>query len=218
MAPKLDALIGELMTQESKAQMEPELVAMSAVHAALKELEPEVQMRVLSWVASKLKIRWSPVESAMGRRDEHENDEPEVSTGDTREDANGILDGISAVARKWIARNGIEPEKLSTLFSLGGEEVDLIAKSVPGKNKKERMHSVFLLKGIAAYLGAGVARFTHEQMKEACLHYDAFDAANFALYFRGLAGEVTGGKSGGYALTPRGMANATEIVKGMTSP
>ncbi len=77
------------------------------------------------------------------------------------------------------------------------------------------MHSVFLLRGIAAYLGTGAARFTHEQMKEACLHYDAFDAGNFAVYFKSLSGEVAGTKGTGYTRTPRGLANATEVVKSL---
>lgn len=204
------------MTQESGSKMEPELVAMNTVLAALKELEPEVQTRVLSWVAAKLKINSLPTERDEGQGDGGGRAHSESNTEYVGDEAGGLLDGISSVARRWITRNGIEPERLTTLFSLGGDEVDLIAKTVPGKNKKERMHSVFLLKGVAAYLGTGAARFTHEEMKEACLHYDAFDAANFAVYFRSLAGEVTGSKNGGYALTPRGIANATEMVKSMT--
>lgn len=62
---------------------------------------------------------------------------------------------------------------------------------------------------------SGAARFTHEQMKEACLHYDAFDAGNFAVYFKSLSGEVAGTKGTGYTLTPRGLANATEVVKSL---
>ena len=112
-------------------------------------------------------------------------------------------------------RSGLQVSSLERLFSLGGDEIDLIAESVPGKNKKDRMRSVLLLKGMAAYLATGAARFTHEQMKDACVHYDAFDAANFAVYFRSMSGEVTGGKSEGYTLTPRGIAGATEIVKAL---
>jgi len=201
------------MSQNFTDEIEPELVAMSAVHSALKELEPDVQIRVLGWVAAKLKINWSPAtEGSMLPADEEVS---RASITEDVEDTGGVLDGVSAVARKWLARNGLDAVKLSAFFSLGGEEVDLIAKSVPGKNKKERMHCVFLLKGIAAYLGTGAARFTHEQMKEACLHYDAYDAANFAVYFRSLAGEVTGSKTSGYTLTPRGLATATEIVKNL---
>jgi hypothetical protein len=207
------------MTQESTKDIKAELVAMEAVHAALKELEPEIQKRVLNWVATTLNIDYSTRASSVPRREEHEDGgRPDASPETEREDTSGILDGISPVAKKWITRNGLQPERLSTIFSLGGEEVDLIANTVPGKKKKERMRSVFLLKGVAAYLGTGAARFTHEQMKEACLHYDAFDAGNFAVHLKSLSGEVAGTKDTGYTLTPRGIANATEMVKTITQP
>jgi hypothetical protein len=53
-------------------------------------------------------------------------------------------------------------------------------------------------------------------MKSTCLHYNAFDAANFAVNLRGLSSEVTGGKSEGYTLTARGLAAGTEMVKELT--
>ena len=77
------------------------------------------------------------------------------------------------------------------------------------------MHSVLLLKGIASYLGSGATRFTYEQLKEACLHYKAFDAANFAASLKSFSAEVSGEKSTAYVLTPRGLSSATEIVKKM---
>jgi hypothetical protein len=207
------------MTQQPTKDIKAELAAMETVHAALKELEPEIQKRVLNWVATTLNIDYSPRASGVQRREDHEDaGRPDASAEADREDTSGILDGISPVAKKWMTRSGLQPERLSTIFSLGGEEVDLIANTVPGKNKKERMRSVFLLKGVAAYLGTGAARFTHEQMKETSLHYDAFDAGNFAVYLKSLSGDVTGTKDTGYTLTPRGIANATEMVKTITQP
>ncbi len=106
---------------------------------------------------------------------------------------------------------------LSSLFSLGVDEIDLVAKKVPGSNKKDKMLSVFRLKGVAAYLGAGVARFTHEEVKEACVHYDAFDTNNFAAYLKSIASEVSGTKESGYTLTARGLTEATEMIKGLVA-
>ncbi len=63
----------------------------------------------------------------------------------------------SPVAQKWMRRNGLQAEHLSSIFSLGGDEIDVVAKSVPGKSTKARMHNVFLLKGVAAYLAGGAA-------------------------------------------------------------
>jgi hypothetical protein len=123
------------------------------------------------------------------------------------------IDGINAVALKWMRRSGLDPKSLQTLFSLGIDEIDLVAKSVPGTSKRERMRSVLLLKGIAAYLGTGAPRITYEQLKEACLHYDAYDAANFAKNLKSFSSDTTGTKEAGFTLTARGLTSATDLLK-----
>lgn len=201
--------------------IDPEIAAISNIYAALRELDPDAQSRVIGYVVSKLRIA-DPPTIADVHRPEKESLEP-LSGGSaaaqetTDENSSGEDEGISPVAKKWLARNNLLPKQLGALFSVAGDEIDLIAKSVPGKNKKEKMHQVFLLKGVAAYLAEGAARFSHEQVKEACLHYDAYDASNFASNFKSLASEVSGSKEHGYALTPRGLASAMELVKNMIS-
>jgi hypothetical protein len=199
---------------------EPEITAMSAVHAALKELDPQAQKRVLSWIIAKLNVEIS-TRDAISQYPNADNSSGPLNPGIAEaepEDTNDSPDGISPVAKKWLTRNGFESNRLSTIFSLGGDEIDLIAKAVPGKGKRERMRSVFLLKGVAAYLGTGASRFTHEQVKEASLHYDAFDATNFAVHLKSFSSDVTGNKEAGYTLTPRGLAAAAEILKGLIHP
>jgi hypothetical protein len=140
-------------------------------------------------------------------------DEPAAEEVD--DEPNGDLEGVSPVPKKWIVRNGLQPQQLSAIFSIGSDEIDLVADSVPGKNKTDRLHNVFLLKGIAAYLATGAARFTHEAVKETCLHYDAFDATNFARSFQSFSSEVSGTRESGYTLNPRGLARATDLLKSM---
>ena len=210
------------MKRKQSAKVDPEIVAISEVHAALRDLDPDAQSRVLLYVAGKLKIAATTIEKQQELREKQGEEPADARTNEnaaeSREHEEEDLEGISPVAKKWMARNGLQPKQLSTVFSLGVDEIDLIAKKVPGKNKKQRMRSVFLLKGVAAYLGTGAARFTQEQIKEACLHYDAFDAANFAFHLKSLSSEVSGNKETGYTLTPRGLANATELVKTITQP
>jgi hypothetical protein len=209
------------MTKKPALEMDPEIIAINDVYAALKDLDPEAQARVLGYVAGKLKISALASEPQFDTRGRQSDDTGQnyrnEGASDIGNQDHDDLDGVSPVARKWMTRNGLQSKQLSEVFSLGVDEIDLVAKTVPGKNKKERMHSVFLLKGVAAYLGTGAARFSHEQMKEACLHYDAFDAANFALNFKSLSSEVSGNKDAGYSLTARGLANATEMVKTITA-
>ncbi|MBZ5540089.1 MAG: hypothetical protein LAN61_06150 [Acidobacteriia bacterium] len=194
----------------------PEIAAIGIVYGAVEKLTHEEAARVLSYVWDKLNLKSAPGTGKL-EKDIEDTFEPLPSekSSESSKVEEGGLEGISPVARKWMTRNGLKAETLSTIFSLGGDEIDLIAKEIPGKSKRERMHSVLLLKGIAAYLGSGAARFTHEQLKEACLHYKAFDSANFATYLKDFSAEVTGDKSTAYVLSARGLSSATDIVKNM---
>jgi hypothetical protein len=208
------------MSKKQVNNVDPEIVAISDVYAALKDLDLSAQSRVLTYVANKLEIDAPSFETRQEERQEHRQQEPERKDANNaagrQDDEVGDLEGISPVAKKWMTRNGLNPTELSTVFSLGVDDIDLIAQTVPGKNKKDKLRSVFLLQGIAAYLGTGAARFTHEKMKEAGLHYDAFDATNFATNLRSLSSEVSGSKDTGYTLNARGVAAATEMVKAIT--
>jgi hypothetical protein len=210
------------MTKKQMPEPDPEIAAIGAVYRALGELGPEAQARVLNYVSSKLKIEVPIVQPDEAPfQAQHEDAQDAVESHVTAEDsgAAGVgLEGISPVARRWMTRNGLQPQALATIFSLGVDEIDLVAKTVPGKNKKEKMHNVFLLKGIAAYIGTGAPRFTHEQLKETCLHYQAYDSANFAAYLKTFSSEASGDKRTGYTLTPRGLTNATELVKKILQP
>ncbi len=205
--------------KKNVTEHEPEIAAIGTVYRALEILAPEAQVRVLTYVWCKLKINapmpaCGDVTQANGPEVTSETGVGQGSTEDQKVEESG-LEGISPVAKKWITRNGLKAQALSAIFSLGDDEIDLIAKVVPGKSKRDRMHSVSLLKGIAAYLGSGAARITHEQLKEACLHYNAYDAANFAAYLKSFAAKITGDKSTAYVLTPRGLSGATGIVRVM---
>jgi hypothetical protein len=199
-------------------EQDPEIEAISKVNAALNALEAGAQQRVLDYVARKLGLAFSDASS--GINDSSDEDAPRrpppqsdsASHGNDTDD----LDDINAVAKKWMRRSGLTAHKLSSLFSIGGDEIDLIAKKVPGKTKRDRMRSVILLKAIAAYLASGAARVSHEQVKEACLHYDAFDNTNFSKYLKGMAVDISGTAKSGYSLTARGIASATDIVREAT--
>lgn len=199
---------------------DPEILAISLVYSALQSLDPEAQQRVITYVAQKLNLRNDV--SMSFRSGQHLRN---TTTESAREEPDAIdtevsptkdqLEGISPIAGRWMNRNGLTAESLSKIFSLGVDEIDLVAKKVPGQGKRGKMKSVFLLKGIAAYLSGGAPRFTHEQIKEACLHYDAFDTSNFAAYLKAFAAEISGSRESGYTLTARGLTEATDLIKEM---
>jgi hypothetical protein len=206
------------MRIKHNSSVDPEIVAITQVHSALRNLDPGAQVRVIEYVADKLGVlgqlgastgehrmrETGPSEGAVEVATQLQPNEPTNEAADA--------DGINSVAIKWMRRSGVTVQSLSSLFSFG-DDIDLIASKVPGKSKTQRLHSVLLLKGVAAYLASGVPRVTHEQLKETALHYDAFDAPNFATHIKSFAPEIGGTKQSGYTLNARGLAAATELIK-----
>jgi hypothetical protein len=152
------------MTQKTPDQ-DPEILAISQVYSALRSLNTDAQQRVLDYVSRKLELT---IAGNVERRSAENEEEPlsPVSRPRERDDEaesavpDDALEGLSPAARKWMKRNGLTSEQLSQLFSLGIDEIDLVAKKVPGKSVRDKMRSVLLLKGVAAYLGTGVPRVT----------------------------------------------------------
>jgi len=201
-----------------KAEDTPEIDAYRTVYLALRSLDSAAQLRVLRYSAEMLGLKFE-VPGAGGRAssDDEENpsrESPVIASIPDAQTSNDI-EGINAVALKWMRRSNLNSKSLQTLFSLGIDEIDLVAQSVPGTSKRERMRNVLLLKAIAAYLGTGAARVTYEQLKEASLHYRAYDAANFAAHIKSFAPDVGGTKESGFTLTARGLTAATDLIRGM---
>jgi hypothetical protein len=200
-----------------KAETTPEIDAYRTVYLALKSLDAAAQLRVLRYSAEMLGLRFetpSPDGRVHADRPEQSNDY--TTNAPTLEaQPSDDTDGLNSIALRWMRRSDLDPKDLRTLFSLGVDEIDLIAKSVPGKSKRERMRNVLFLKAIAAYLGTGAARVAYEQLKEAAIHYKAYDAANFAAHIKSFAADIGGTKESGYTLNARGLSAATDLIKQM---
>jgi hypothetical protein len=204
-----------------------EFEAIRSIYAALKSLTPDAQNRVLDYVLKRLGLarsdslerlaeqRQSGDEVIIDRERQHEPSHEPIKV-DERVDDGDDLEGVSQIAKKWMKRNGLSSEQLSRLFSLGVDEIDLVAEGVPGRSMKEKQRAVVLLQGLAGLLSAGAARVTDQKLREACGHYDAYDQKNYATNMRDFGAEVTGTKESGYTLTTRGLAAAAGLVKEMT--
>ena len=57
-----------------------------------------------------------------------------------------------------------------------------------------------------------MARITHDEIKEACVHYDAYDSPNHAKTLKAMAPELSGSKENGYRLTAKGITAATAVL------
>jgi hypothetical protein len=204
-----------------------EIAAIGVVYEALNPLPSEGRERVLRYVMSALSVELASGKVPAGEisdSPEHTLSEveprdvevrPSEGTGAVEEGSDSEMEGISPVATKWMRRNGLSEQHLEGIYSLGLDEIDLVAEKVPGGSKRKRMRSVFLLKGVSAFLSSGVARYTHDQIREICQHYDAWDATNFGRDLSAFSAEVGGTKETGYQLTPRGLGAAAQLIKDM---
>jgi hypothetical protein len=203
-----------------------ELEAFGTVLSALKGLEHEAQLRVIQYTIATLNVGFTPrmlppaPEPKQGASDSEfkgsfeadlNSEEPDLDL----ETGNELLASLSEVAKKWMRRNAVSEDQLTRFFSIGFDDIDLVAPetAVPGSTMKDKIHSVLLLKGIAAYLGTGVPIITDDNLRQTCLHYNCFDATNYAKYIKAFGSEITGNKQSGYTLNARGMTQATEIIK-----
>jgi hypothetical protein len=229
--------IGGGMTQESPEQAtnmtnadpDTEFQAMAQIYAALKPLDVGGRKRVLDYVLSRLGVDLRPKLDEKARKNEAlQNQETELDDHALDEEATkakndiglednevGEIEGISPVAKKWMKRTALPGEKLSELFSLGVDEIDLVSNSVPGQNTKERLRSLILLQGIASYLGTGAPRVDYSKLKLAMQYYGIDPGKNMSTYLKDFASESSGSVSAGFTLTARGLNSATELIKEM---
>jgi hypothetical protein len=212
---------------------DPEIAAMVAVIASLKGLDAPAQIRVLDYVLTRLGLTLIKKQSAIDTRERHGDVEPvEPAPQETRggveesdkgrgaevddNDPDG-LEGISPIARKWMKRNDLSSKRISQLYSLGVDEIDLVARKAPGKSARERLRQVMLLQGIASYLNGGVPKIDNEKLKEAISHYDADVGGNFATYAKEWAADIAGSRAAGdLTLTTRGLNAAKDLINQMT--
>ena len=201
-----------------------ETEAMKTVYGALRPLEKQTQQTIIEWVTRRLALEPSgaaPKKKSSAKDLDGEGFEvPVVEVdGDTEDDIvpleGDALEGISPVGIKWVRRNKISSKELSELFSLGLDDIDFVAKKVPGETNKDRLKNVLLVKAMAGYLGNGAPRVTHEDLKTAAEQYDAYDGKNFATYMKSFSREVHGSKSTGYVLTAAGLTEARVLIEGM---
>ncbi len=202
-----------------------ELAAMAKVLAALKHLEPPVQQSVIEWAVRRFNLK-SPFANTV--QPPPPEDFPDLSEASKRHrivtqpepehtQKGGEIEGVNIVAQKWIKRSGLSEDQISKLFSLGVDDIDVVAKSVPGKKKIERLKNVLLLQGVAAYLSSGVARVDWSKLKESASHYDADAGGNFPAYLKSFGAEASGSVATGFTLTSRGLNEAKELIAQMTT-
>jgi hypothetical protein len=128
----------------------------------------------------------------------------------------GDVSEISSRARIWMRQHGISVEELQQVFQLEGGRAEVIAGEIPGKNKKEKTYSGYVLMGISALLSTGIASFEDKSARALCERFGCYDPPNHSSTSKDRGNEFTGSKDGGWSLTAPGLKRGAALVKEMT--
>jgi hypothetical protein len=119
-------------------------------------------------------------------------------------------------ARAWAKQNGVSLEELQQVFHLEDGTADVIAGDLPGKNKKEKTYTAYVLAGLAKLLSAGTPTFDDKVARALCESSGCYDSANHSVHIKDRGNEFIGTKEKGWTLTAPGLKRAAALVKEMT--
>ncbi len=183
--------------------LDPELDAMSKVIAALSSLDEASQVRVLKWATEKLGVGGSVSLAWAGAV---------VSAGSATSSQLGNID-LSQVAAIWMKQFDVSTTDIESVFHVQGDDVEVIATGIPGKNNKERVLNCYVLAGAREILKSGATTFTDKEARSLCEAFGCLDTTNHAKYLSDKGNEFSGSKDKGWSLTTPGKKRAAALVK-----
>jgi hypothetical protein len=125
--------------------------------------------------------------------------------------------GLPKRAGAWLHQHGLKREQLDEVFHCDGDNVEIIAASVPGHSNKERTLNAYLLAGISQLLAKGDASFGDGLARHVCRNLGCYDHTNHATYLKDKGNRFAGSKEQGWKLTGPGLAQAAGLIGQMTS-
>jgi hypothetical protein len=133
-----------------------------------------------------------------------------------REQDQDVADkGISTRAYSWMRQNDLSLERLSHVFHIGAEGVEIIAPEIPGNSNRDKVRNAYVLLGVARFLDSGEARFDDKAARALCARYGFYDQTNHTKYMKG-GNEFTGSKSAGWTVTTPGLKHGAVLIKLLT--
>jgi len=87
-----------------------------------------------------------------------------------------VPDGV----KPFLTANAITTEILEKVFSPTGPGAQLLASTIPGKGKANKLVNLSLLLCVKQALESGNFTCTLKELRELAVHYDCYDSANFS--------------------------------------
>jgi hypothetical protein len=131
------------------------------------------------------------------------------------EDDGAEISTLPVRARTWMRQYGVSLEEIQQIFHLESGNAEVIAGEIPGKNKKEKTYSAYVLTGLAKLLSTGVPTFDDKSARALCVSSGCYDLSNHSVTIKDRGNEFTGTKDA-WSLTAPGLKRAATLVKEMT--
>ncbi len=133
----------------------------------------------------------------------------------TRRETPDVGTGLGDNATRWMIQNKLNREALDQMFHINSGKTELIASDVPGKSRKEKTVSCYLLVGIRNLLSSDEPQFGDKEALEFCHLTDAYDKNNHTANRNALGNRVSGDRTSGFNLTVPGLRDAAKLIKEM---
>jgi hypothetical protein len=126
--------------------------------------------------------------------------------------------GIPDAVKPFLTANAITTDILEKVFHPTGPGAQLLASSIPGNGKANKLVSLSLLLCVKQALESGSFTCTLKELRELAVHYDCYDSANFSKTLKANKNYYNPRDKGAdLELSGPGRKKAGEIIKGIAA-
>ena len=190
--------------------MSTEFDALQTMDATLASLDDdETRERVLSYLWMKHVSKTTPV-ATPGVLEGGRDSGPAAPMSSTPAEPRP---GYGPRAARWLAKHDLDEAILDQVFAHHEEALELVLDELPGRSRKDRVQSAYLLAGAMRYLEADTADFSDTAARAICRQYDCFDSTNHSKSVKAMKQYLTGSVKAGYTLNALGLKAAAGLIK-----
>jgi len=126
--------------------------------------------------------------------------------------------GVTEAVKPFLTANAITTEILEKVFHPTGPGAQLLASSIPGNGKANKLVSLSLLLSVKQALESGSFTCTLKELRELAVHYDCYDSTNFSKILKGNKNYYNPREKGAdLELSGPGRKKAAEIIKSIAA-
>ena len=125
---------------------------------------------------------------------------------------------VPDAVKPFLTANAITTEILEKVFHPTGPGAQLLASSIPGTGKANKLVSLSLLLSVKQALESGSFTCTLKELRELAVHYDCYDSPNFAKTLKANKNYYNPREKGAdLELSGSGRKKAGEIIKSIAA-